>query len=214
MRLFRRAPGDAERATSFWTWWSDARDRIAAAIAADALDERLSNEITRAVNALHPSMAWEVGTGQQAQYQFCITPEGNPEIRAIAFRWLASAPEADDTWEFYASRQATPELMTLEITGARLDLNDVRAITSWDAVRRRVDVRLWHPRLPLVPEAARMQTAFIFLDGLIGEDEVERWVGQVEMLDAPTGRKDAGGVAGRDRTTQHGSRRGRDVGSW
>ena len=32
-----------------------------------------------------------------------------------------------------------------------------------------------------------MQAGFLFLDHLLGEDGVERWIGAIEFFDAPTG---------------------------
>lgn len=189
MRFFRRDSAETAPAVTgdFWTWWSGARDRIAGAIAAGSFDQRLIGEIATAVQAIHPGMAWEVAPGRTAQHAFCISPEGNAELRQAALRWLETAPQPDATWEFHASKQAAPRLMTLEVAGGRFDLEEMRAIASWDSMRRRVDVRLWHPRFAEVPEAVRLQVGFVFLDSLLGEDDVERWVGQIDLLAAPTG---------------------------
>lgn len=98
-RFFRRGPSQPEAAGDFWSWWSEARDRVASAIATGGFDERLVNDITRAVQGIHPAMAWELGPGKTAQHAFCISPEGNAEVRQSALRWLASAPPADATWD-------------------------------------------------------------------------------------------------------------------
>ena len=65
----------------------------------------------------------------------------------------------------------------------------MRAIASWDLVRRRLDVRLWHPQFDRAPVPVKMQVGFVFLDNLLGEEDVERWIGQIDLLDAPTGGK-------------------------
>lgn len=186
MRLFRRGPSEPE-STDFWSWWTTGRERVAAAIAGGAFDERLVADISRAVKAIHPAMAWELAPGRVAQHAFCVSPEGNAEVRQAALRWLASAPPADATWEYHASKQAAPKLMGLEVAGQRFDLEEMRAIASWDEARRRVDVRLWHPAFATAPDALRLQVGFVFLDNLLGEDDVERWVGEIELLEAPTG---------------------------
>ena len=109
----------------------------------------------------------------------------------------ASAPEPDATWEYHASKQASPKLMGLEIGSWRFDLEEMRAIASWDRSRRRVDVKLWHPQFAGVPESARIQAGFIFLDSLLGEDDVERWVGQIDFVEAPDRGPHAGRAQGR-----------------
>jgi len=45
-------------------------------------------------------------------------------------------------------------------------------------------VRLWHPAFPHLPPQIRTQVAFLFLDNLLGEDDVERWVGRIEADEA------------------------------
>jgi hypothetical protein len=187
MRFFKRDSAASDAPIDFWSWWSSGRDRVAQAIDSGGFDDRLIGEISAAVDTIHPAMAWELAPGRTAQHAFCISPEGNAEVRQAALRWLASAPPPDATWEFFASKQAAQRLMGLDIGGRPFDLEETRAIASWDAARGRVDVRLWHPRFTEAPEPVRLQVAFVFLDSLLGEDDVERWVGQIDILEAPTG---------------------------
>lgn len=186
MRFFKRgegepAPGD------FWTWWSRGRDRVAQAINSGGFDDRLIAEIAAAVRTIHPAMAWELAPGRAAQHAFCVSPEGNAEVRQAAVRWLASAPLPDATWEYHASKQPAQRLMGLEVAGRHYDLEQMRTVPSWDPSRRRVDVRLWHPGFVEAPQPVQLQVAFVFLDSLVGEDDVERWIGQIDILDASTG---------------------------
>jgi len=184
MRLFRREPAPPG---DFWTWWSGARDRLAQAIAVGGIDEGLVTEISRAVQTIHPQMAWELAPGRTTEHAFCISPEGRADLRQVALRWLDTAPPADARWEFHASKQAGQRLMSLDIAGTRFDLGEMRAIGSWDPSTRRLHVRLWHPLFERVPAQVRLQVGFLFLDNLLGEDDVERWIGEIDILDAPTG---------------------------
>jgi Family of unknown function (DUF695) len=188
MRFFRRSDAPDEAPIQhFWTWWAAARDRIAASIEAGTAHE-LVKEISDRVARIDTGLAWELAPGATARHALVVTPEGNPALRPKALGWLASAPPVDATWEYHASRQAG-ELLTLEAGGLRVDLNEFRAIASWNEDRQRVDVKLWHPALEAAPEGTRIQVAFLFLDALLGEDGVERWVGEIDVLDAPiTGR--------------------------
>jgi hypothetical protein len=186
MRFFKR--DDAEpQGGDFWAWWAGARDRVANAIETGGFDAKLVSEVSRAVAWIDPRMAWEFARGTSARHALCLSPEGNAEIRPAALRWLASAPPADETWEYRASRQAAQSLSVLEIGGRRMDLGEMRAPASWDARRRRLDVQLWHPAFEGAPRGLPEQAAFLFLDNLLGEDQVERWIGQVDVLGAPTG---------------------------
>ncbi len=185
MRFFKRASSAAgpEAIAAFWTWWPTAKDRIAAGIA-DGSVRGLVDEISREVKAIDKRLAWELSKGASSQHAFVVSPEGDPAVRALALDWRAAAPPADAVWEYHPSRQAST-LGRLVIDGLDVDLSAYRAIAAWDETRERVDVRLWHPTLDGVDPHGRMRVGFLFLDNLLGEDDVERWIGEIDALDAP-----------------------------
>ena len=176
-------------------------------------DDRLIADISRAVSTIHPAMAWELGPGRTAQHAFCISPEGNAELRQVALRWVAAAPPVDATWEYHPSKQAAASLSGVAIGPSSFDFPAMRAITSWDEQRQRVDVRLWHPGFDGAPQQVKLQVAFLFLDNLLGEDDVERWVGQIDILDGPDRRADTGRAEGGGRAAGRRIERRRELGS-
>lgn len=187
MRFFKRTT-DVDPTTSidaFWQWWATDRDRVAAAIG-DGTVQSWVPAISERVHAIHPRLTWDLSKGTMAQHALIVTPEGDPAIRHLAARWLADAPAPDAVWEYFAARQPGP-LGSLVLDGRRIDLAEYRAIVSRDEPRARVDVRLWHPSLEGAADGLRMRAAFLFLDNLLGEDDVERWIGSIDLLDAPTG---------------------------
>jgi hypothetical protein len=187
MRFLKRTSIEPEVPTDFWTWWDEARGRVEQAITGGGFDKALLAEINRAVATVDPAMAWIVAPGHQAAHALCLSPEGNARLRQVALRWLAMAPPPDATWEYHASKPAATSLATVGIGGVMIDLGEMRTITSWDETRRRLDVRLWHPAFPTARPDVTLQATFIFLDSLLGEDEVERWIGAIDLLEAPTG---------------------------
>ena len=187
MRFFKReSPVDPAAAIeAFWGWWGTDRDRIAAAIPAGSV-EAWVRVISERVHAIDSRLAWELSAGSAAQHALVVTPEGDPAVRHLARIWLAQAPPRDAVWEYFAARQPGP-LGSLVLDGLQVDLAAFRAIVSWDEARARVDVRLWHPSFERAAHDTRMRAAFLFLDNLLGEDDVERWIGSIDLLDAPTG---------------------------
>ena len=183
MRFLRRGGGGEasldERLEAFWAWWASAKDDVARDIPAGRVAER-APEISKAVDRLHPKLAWELGKGAVSEHMLVVTPEGNAELRPIALAWARSAPPPDATWEYHPSRQPGPP-NTLQIGGTKVDFADVRAVTSWDEAREVVSVRLWHPAFEGLPDGPRHQIAFLFLDNLVGEDDVERWIGAIDV---------------------------------
>ena len=71
MRFFKRG-GEATDTGDFWTWWAGARGRVEAAIASGGFDERLVDEIGRAVDGIQRGLAWELAPGRAAQHAFCV----------------------------------------------------------------------------------------------------------------------------------------------
>jgi hypothetical protein len=182
MRFLRRGPSEDPldaKIERFWAWWAGAKDAIAKDIPARMVARRAS-EISSAVSAIDTRLAWELAQGKSAQHMLVVTPEGSAEVRPIALAWLRAAPAADGTWEFHASRQPG-EPRTLQVAGATVELSEMRAVTSWDESRELLSVRLWHPAFDPMPEQARGQIAFLFLDNVLGEEDVERWIGAIDI---------------------------------
>jgi hypothetical protein len=185
MRFFRRDPDPAQGIEAFWRWWATARDPLADAIATETLD-RWVEPISQHVKAIDAGLAWELAKGTSSAHMLVVTPEGDLAVRPRAMAWLAAAPPADATWEYHAARQPGP-LGTLRFGDLDIDLAEFRAIAGWDEGRERLDVKLWHPALAGAPQGARLRGAFLFLDNLLGEEGVERWIGEIDVLDDPTG---------------------------
>ena len=67
-----------------------------------------------------------------------------------------------------------------------------------------------HDRRPGPSESARLQVTFLVLDWLLGEDDVERWLGQVEALETvPVGFIDGDGLLGAVQSIARSARPGR-----
>ena len=184
MRFFGRGASAPDE--DFWTWWAGARGRIEQAIETGSFDRKLVDEVSKAVQSVDPRLAWEFSAGRGSKHALTLSPEGNPMSRPAAVAWLAAAPPADDTWHYFASRQPSPTTEgAFEVGGEHVKVSDMRAITTWDPTRRRLGVRLWHPVFGRAEEGLRQQVSFLFLDDLLGEEDVERWIGEIEVLDAP-----------------------------
>jgi hypothetical protein len=167
---------------AFWAWWSTARPRIEAAIPAGPRPD-LVDEVTTHVKAIDPRLAWELGEGQRAAHALCLTPEGDPALRVVTERWLRAAPPADATWEYHPARPASLAALgaTLEIGRRRLVPAEARLLVQVDEDRQVVDVGVHHPALRKLPRQVQPTVAYLILSWLLGEDGVERWIGEVEI---------------------------------
>ena len=175
----RRAASGPHPITAFWTWWADEGHSID-----PSQTSRTTDELTRRVAAIHPDLAWHFGPGETSQHRLTVSAGGVAELRPAAERWLRAGPSADAMWEFRSSQQADPDALSnvLEIAGHKIDLASTKFRVEPVEEELRVYVGVHHPDFGQLPEQARAQITFLVLDWLLGEDDVERWLGHIEPL--------------------------------
>lgn len=170
---------------AFWTWWFAHRGDIAAGIDGGGIPDDIVDGLREQVDAIHPSLAWELSPGTNAEHALVVTSGGNPELRAIAERWRRSAPPPDETWEYHATRQPSyGDLATnLKLDGREVDLKDLVATVEIEEDLAEVDVTIHHPAFAELGEAVAQRVAFLALDWLLGEEGVERWIGTIDVAE-------------------------------
>lgn len=182
------SPEPAHRAAAarFWQWWASACSRIEDACAAGSLTE-LADEVTAQVHALDPALQWEVGADDLAVHAFCVSGAGDPTLRALAQRVIAVGPGDDATWAFHPVRLPRPGAIDqqLKYAGEDLSLAEMRFSIQIDDEREVLDLMVFHPGFEVLDERARLTVAFLVIDGILGEDGVERWIGTVEVAAEP-----------------------------
>ena len=180
----------AEGIAEFWTWWPAARGRIQAAIEGGGYDDALVDDISARVAAINPELDWELAPGSKARHAFCLSGKGDPELRRLTEQWLRSAPAIDQTWEYHPARRGNAELddVNLEMAGFEVALNDFVAAFEVDEGREVMNVRCFHPEFARISEERRGAATALMLDGVVGEDGVERWLGNIDSAaTAPDG---------------------------
>lgn len=182
MRLFRRdvRPGDPAAAIAgFWEWWAaEGRTAVTTALE-DRQPDRVEESLSRAVAEIDSDLAWEIAPGDLAQHVLVVSPEGNPDLRSLAHRWVRAAPPFDETWEYAAARQPapSPEDIVLGVDDREIALSEIRVGARREGSH--LDVTVYHPGFADLDEQLRGQVAFLALDSTLGEDDVEAWVGAI-----------------------------------
>src|SRR4051812_48683983 len=117
MALFKRtpkqSPADRQRAAidGFWAWWADeGRSLASGSVSGDVSSATLVAAITPRVHAIDDGLAWERSPGSSSRHRLTVTAAGDPDLRAPARRWRASAPPADDEWAFADTRQPVADV--------------------------------------------------------------------------------------------------------
>lgn len=188
MPLFRKAkPEHEDPIDAFWRWWGQgAAEELNASIEGPH-NEQLPTMISGLVAAIDPDLQWETMRGHGAKHALCVTAGGDPALRREAERWLRAAPEPDLTWEYAAARRATADAMegTLEFGGWEVQLEKTLLGLDVDDDAQQVSVACFNPTFVDMPDQARAQVTYLILDWLLGEDDVERWLGAIEPVTIP-----------------------------
>jgi hypothetical protein len=145
-------------------------------------------------------LACEMGPGVQARHALCVSANGDPALRKLAYRWYDAAPPADAAFEFHPARIAGPSgpEMVLMLGDEEFAFADFRFDVSVDDERMELDLVVAHPAFAHLDDDTRGQVGFIGLDNILGEEEVERWVGTLEWSELPP----SGGVDARELRAQ------------
>jgi Family of unknown function (DUF695) len=181
MPLFRKkARPETDTIPGFWQWWASRRDEIAEAIVAGTV-QSFGEELAHRVHAIHPDLQWELTPGTTSAHALVVTSGGEAATRAIAARWLAAGPPADETWSYRSVRAADPAVFTsaIELDGHTLELSQIRYGITVDKQSRQLDVACYHPAFAGLPDEIQGQISFLTLDWALGEQDVEIWVGEI-----------------------------------
>lgn len=166
----------------FWRFWAQHCADIERAIEEGTLDDWVER-IDTSVHALDKGLEWELGAGSKARHYLCISGAGDLALRLIAQRWLSRAPAANATWEFYPARPGgSKESFVIETAGVGFAMADIRVGVTLDVGRAIAHVALFHPAFAQVDEGMRRLVAYLALDSLLGEDDVERWIGAIDYV--------------------------------
>lgn len=171
---------------AFWAWWVDARPGIEAAIADGSLGDHVE-EVSRQVQAIHPDLEWEFAPGTSSAHVLCVTAAGRRELRSVAERWRLAGPPPDARWSYASARPPAVgrEGTILNLGPVQLAYDEVRFGTSPGEDGSGLDVVVHHPAFASIDVDAARQVAFLALDWTLGEDDVERWIGSIDVTVTP-----------------------------
>lgn len=113
-----------------------------------------------------------------------VTADGDRARFADVRRVVAAAPTLKQ-WDVVAFRQRREPSHTLELGGLKVSVADFQ----FREVRRhagQVDLEVFVRGLTQQTNAAHQQAAFIMMDGVVGEYDMETKVGSIDFLALPT----------------------------
>lgn len=162
----------------FWAWFLEQEQAL---FGFRASQEELSADLTEALEAVHPDLSFEFGPPRSGQRDFTISAGGIsgafPDVR----RLVEAAPSLP-RWRVLAFQQRKP-ISRVAINGVELRMDQV-----WLAASRegdKLEVTLFVEGYRRTPEDPYGQIAYAFLDAVLGELDVESYLGGIEILPLP-----------------------------
>jgi hypothetical protein len=137
------------------------------------------------VSAIADGLDWEIGRGKQARHFFALSPNGEFRLRKLTEQWRAAGPPADDVWEYVPSRPPRQPGTAIVYAGRSMLVEELVVAWDVDEAHERLNLEVYHPAFGKLKEADRESAALLLLDGALGEDGVERWIGSLEALRKP-----------------------------
>jgi hypothetical protein len=183
MVVKKKSKPRADAVAAFWGWWPTVQKEIAASFGAGGVSAPMVRAIGKHVSAIDSRLDWEFGPGKKSRHHMCVSAKGDPELRVVAERWLHHAPKPNKVWEFYASRQPhRASGLVIRMDDKEVALDEILLLATPDDSRERIDIVVHHPIFAKTKNKdTNLQLAFIALDNLLGEDDVERFVGSLEL---------------------------------
>ena len=116
--------------------------------------------------------------------------EGDGARKAVIEKIMRAAPRIEG-WEFHASRPARRFQAEVELPdrGLSLQASGWRFALRPSATSDRFDLQIFDDTLSSFDETTALKAVFILLDAVLGEDVVERWIGNIKVL-SDSGRRE------------------------
>jgi hypothetical protein len=127
-------------------------------------------------------LEWQLTGGVEARNSLNLVSGGSRLLRLVAELWRRMGPPDDQEWEHHPARLPFG-LATFEMAGVEIDPAEARFESSWDELYERLDLTISHPAFAEMTEDEARDVAMHLLDGTLGEDAVERWIGIIETSD-------------------------------
>jgi hypothetical protein len=183
MALFKRrrqAARTGDPIGEFWSWWTTAGATEVADAIARQQPETTTGVLSEHVGRLPAALDWELGPGLHAEHVLVVTAAGDPAGRAVARRWLRSAPPSDQVWEYADLRRPAPDV-TIQFDGMPpVEIGAGLVAIDPDSRAAAIHVAVHHPVFPQLPTDLQKRVTFLLLDLVLGEELVETWIGAID----------------------------------
>jgi hypothetical protein len=165
----------------FWKWFA-ANNKMLMVLYKSERFEQLGQHLNYQLDKIKPQLAWEIGPGKSEHNLLTISAEGNPRLRKIADLMIRLAPRLKG-WEFHSSKPARSPaaIVRLPESGESFETSKWEFVPLERAECGRLDLIVVDNLLAQSERETALTAVSIYLDELLGEDIVEKWIGGFEV---------------------------------
>lgn len=134
------------------------------------------------------NISWEIGPGSEGNPAiFTITAESYRELRPVITTLIEKAPVFDN-WKFQKYREALPA----GIVNQALESKGVAPIPNFNATceveeGNKIDITISSANFKSENAMGDLGSAFLLIEAVLGEENLEKWVGIVQTKPSETG---------------------------
>jgi len=187
------APSASVAATTpeaaFWRWFVAHQGDVAKI---EKGDEPIADELADELKKVDPGLTFEIGVGTKTTSgtrELIVSADGIQSVFPAVKRLVAAAPSVDG-WTFIAFRPRKSDAFEIEVGGTKISAKSITfRVVSKSADK--VDIALYIKGAATVDDQVK-QATYLLLDGVVGEYDVETYLGGIDMLpgsSAPPGTK-------------------------
>lgn len=184
-------PGETERRLDLEAlvaaWWS-AFERKSGALV-DHFEGRtqwdLPQWMSETLNAIDAELMWEFGPALETKgHRLVITPEARRDLRPLVRYILSRAPRLEG-WEFYAHRLPESLKMARQTVEARCGKSSALSEVAVSlGEHHAIALRFSGPAVHRDEDFAQRE-AFVLTETLLGEELLNRWIGEISVHPRP-----------------------------
>ncbi len=167
------------REESFWNWFKENSKELFE-FDPDKNSQEIVSELRKELNKVNPGLVWELGPTLKGKREFTISADGIRKLFPEVIKLVEKAPKIEQ-WKILAFRQRTNLKNTSIITidGLKVALKEIYFEVKDDKGRLGITlyIKNYHKE-----DKRFNQAAFLLLDTLLGEYDVETKIGFIEIF--------------------------------
>jgi hypothetical protein len=163
----------------FWDWFILNSDRLyEISSGTEPIAEILQLEFKK----IHPSLTFEVSVPKgEEKKEFIISANGDESAFEAVIKLFNAKPELSK-WEIKAFRQRKTPTFSMTINGLVITAKDVKYLLIKDNDPLKMGILLFIPGFTEEKREDFVGAGFVFLDGVLGEYDVETKVGRFDVF--------------------------------